>query len=95
MLRVRVSGTGGNQYENADVTVQGTGTVTVTVPAGNYRATLVTMTMTENVGSYHSTQVVETWEAAGTGPVKTEVLIRAGGRSELTSTEELLSFTRG
>jgi hypothetical protein len=95
VLRVRVSGTGGNQCENADVTVQGTGTVTVTVPAGTYRAIVVTMTMTENVGSYHSTQVVETWEAAGTGPVKTEVLISAGGRSELTSTEELLSFTRG
>ena len=67
------------------------------MPAGTYRAILVTitMTMTENVGSYNSTQVVDTWDAAGTGPVKTEVLIRASGRSELTSTEELLSFTRG
>ncbi len=33
VLRVRLSGAGENKYENADVTVRGAGTVTVTVPA--------------------------------------------------------------
>ena len=94
VLRVRLSGTGGNQYEDADVTVRGAGRSPSRCSRhlpGDPRD----HDMTKNVGSYNSTQVVDTWEAAGTGPVKTEVLIRASGRSELTSTEELLSFTRG
>jgi hypothetical protein len=95
VLRVRTSRTGPSQYEDADVAVRGAGTETVTVPAGTYQATLVIMTMTEKVGNYTSTVEVETWQAEGTGPVKTEMLIRAAGNTTLTSTQELLSFTKG
>lgn len=91
-LLVRL-GTG--QYETADVAVQGGGTASVTVPAGTYRATVVTMTMTMLVGSFTSTAVVKVWTAAGTGPVKSVELTKASGKTSVTSTEELLTFTRG
>jgi hypothetical protein len=92
VLRIR---TGTNQYQNANVVVRGGGQATVTVPAGTYRATLVIMTLTDKVGSYTSTVRVETWDAAGTGPVKSEVFIVAGGKTVLATTQELLSFTKG
>lgn len=83
------------QEQTADVTVQGGGTTSVTVPAGTYQATLVTMTMTTKVGDFTTTAVVKVWTAAGTGPVKSEELVQAGGNTELKTTEELLIFTRG
>ncbi len=95
VLRVRVSQTGSDQYQNADVTVQGTGTAAVTVPAGTYQASVVDMTMTVKVGSYTTTVEVKTWVAPGTGPVKSEVLINAAGKTEPVTTDELLSFTKG
>ena len=33
--------------------------------------------------------------APGAGPVKTKLSLHAAGNTELTSTEELLSFTKG
>jgi hypothetical protein len=42
---------GSGAYETANVTVQGGGTKSVTVLAGTYQATLVTMTMVMKVGS--------------------------------------------
>jgi len=41
------------------------------------------------------TVVVTTWIAQGVGPVKAEVLIRAAGEAGLTTTDELLSFSKG
>lgn len=93
LLRIRVSQTG--QYENADVTVQGAGTVSVSVPAGTYRALVVDTTIAPKAGSYTTIVEVKTWIAQGTGVVKTEVLIHAAGKTELTMTNELLSFTKG
>jgi hypothetical protein len=38
---------------------------------------------------------VKTWVAPGTGPVKSEVRTHGGGKTELTTTNVLLSFTKG
>jgi len=82
------------RYDTASVTVQGGGTQSVSVPAGTYRATLVTMTMVMKVGNFTSTAVVKAWTAAGTGPVKTEQLISTAGKTELITTSALVSFTK-
>jgi uncharacterized protein DUF3108 len=95
VLRIKVLKSGPAQDQNADVTVQGQGTRTVTVPAGTYQATLVTMTISVKVGGESSTEEVQTWAAPGTGPVKTKVSLHAPGNIALTSTQELLSFTKG
>ena len=95
VLRIKVNQSGQVQSQDANVTVQGQGTSTVTVPAGTYQATLVTMTISVKVGGESSTEEVQTWAAPGTGPVKTKVSLHATGNIALTSTEELLSFTKG
>ena len=77
------------QGVNADVTVQGAGTTSVTVPAGSYRASVVKTTVT----AQGQTIEVTVWIAQGTGPVKTAVLIRAPGGTGLT-TSELMSFSK-
>ena len=82
------------QVKPAHVTVQGGGTQSVSVPAGTYRATVVTMTMVSEVGSFTTTAVVKVWTAAGTGPVKTQQVVKAGGKTQLITTSELASFTR-
>jgi hypothetical protein len=83
------------QYETADVTVQGGGTESVSVPAGTYQATVVNMTIVTHVGSFTTTITVKEWTAPGTGPVKTEELIKSAGKTQLTSTEALLAFKKG
>ena len=95
VLRVRVSNTGPARYETANVTVRGGGTASVTVPAGTYQATIVDMILATKVGSFSTSVLVRTWTAPGTGPVKTEVSVLAAGKTQLITTEELLSFTRG
>jgi hypothetical protein len=77
------------QGGDADVTVRGAGMASVSVPAGTYRASVVTATVT----AQGQTLEVTVWIAQGTGPVKTEVVIRAPGGTDLT-TSELLSFTK-
>ena len=93
VLRVQVSQTG--QYENADVTVQGGGTTSVSVPAGSYQASVVDTTIAAKVGGDTTIVKVTTWIAQDVGPVETVVQIRAPGTTELTTTDELLSFTKG
>jgi len=82
------------RYETANVTVQGGGTQSVSVPAGTYRATLVNMTMVTKVGDFTTTAVMKVWTAPGTGPVKTEQLIRAAGKTQRITTSSLVSFTK-
>jgi hypothetical protein len=77
------------QGGNADVTVQGTGTTSISVPAGTYRASMVKTT----ISAQGQTVEVTVWIAQGTGPVKIQVLVRAPGGTGLT-TSELLSFTK-
>ena len=52
------------------------------------------MTMVTKVGSFTTTAVVKVWTAPGTGPVKTEQLIRAAGKTQLITTSTLVSFTK-
>jgi hypothetical protein len=82
------------QYETANVTVQGGGSQSVSVPAGTYHATLVTMTMVTRVGSFTSTTVLKVWTAPGTGPVKSEEIIKAAGKTDLITTSALLTFSK-
>jgi hypothetical protein len=77
------------QGGSADVTVQGTGTTSISVPAGTYRASMVKTT----ISAQGQTAEVTVWIAQGTGPVKIQVLVRAPGGTGLT-TSELLSFTK-
>lgn len=93
VVPIKVNNTGPAQ--DANVTVQGEGTHTVTVPAGTFQATLVVMTMSVRVSGFGSDEEVETWVAPGTGPVKSEVLLLAAGQAKVVTTEELLSFTKG
>jgi len=75
----------------AHVVVRGDGTQSVTVPAGSYRAQVVTETMTEKVEGIRVNTRVKTWVAPGVGPVKDEVL----SSSTVPSTVEVLkSFTK-
>ena len=89
MLRVQDSQTG--QYENANVTVQGGGTAYVVVPDGAYQASVVHMTIAAKTVTVTET----TWIAQGIGQVKTVVLVHAAGKADITTTDELLSFTKG
>ncbi len=86
---------GNKLTETAEVTVQGAGTATVTVPAGTYSATIIDMTMAWTMASYTVTIEIKDWFVNGTGTVKSEALIHEAGLTEVTSTEELESFTRG
>ena len=95
VLHVRVGNTGPAKYETANVTVRGGGSASVTVLAGTYQATIVDMILATKVGSFSTSVLVKTWTAPGTGPVKSEVSVLAAGKSELLTTEELLTFTRG
>jgi hypothetical protein len=83
------------QEEKANVTVQGAGTTSVSVPSGTYQASAVDTTIAAKVGGYTTTVEVTTWIAQGIGPVKTQELIRTAGTTELTITNELLSYTKG
>lgn len=93
VVRILDSQTG--QYENANVTVRGEGTTAVSVPAGTYQASLVNTVIAAKVGGSITTVEVAIWIAQGTGPVQTAVLIQAAGKIELTTTNVLLSFTKG
>jgi hypothetical protein len=95
VLRVRVSQGGSSRYENANVTVQGAGTAPVTVLAGSYQATVVDMTIATRLGDFGTAVEVRTWLAPETGPVRSEVFIHAAGKTELITTNQLVSFTKG
>jgi hypothetical protein len=47
------------------------------------------------VGSFSTSVLVKTWTAPGTGPVKSQVSILAAGKTQVTTTEELVTFTKG
>ena len=79
---------------DAHMVVKGAGTATVTVPAGTYRATVITETMTERIEGFTVDTEIRNWVANGVGPVKTEVLATADGRTTVSSVAELKSFTK-
>jgi len=77
------------------ITVRGGGTATVTVPAGTYTATIVTMTETGAFAGFAVSTEIKTWLASGVGPVKSEVIINEGGTSHVADINRLTSFTKG
>jgi hypothetical protein len=79
----------------ANVVVKGAGSATVTVPAGTYRTTLIEETLTEHFAGVLLDMKIQNWDAHGVGPVKTDVISTAGGKTTTVSTEELKSFTKG
>ena len=83
VLRILDSHTG--QYENANVTVQGAGTTSVSVPAGTYQASVVDTIIAAKVGGYITTVELTTWIAQGVGPVKTKELIIAADKPNSAS----------
>jgi hypothetical protein len=91
VLQIKLAG---GQSETANVIVQGGGTESVSVPAGTYRATLVTTSIVSKVGNFTSISMLKVWTAPGIGPVKTEQLLKAGGKTQVTTTTTLLSFTK-
>ncbi|HEY2638500.1 MAG TPA: hypothetical protein VGI66_01265 [Streptosporangiaceae bacterium] len=94
LLRIQTDVAGHKLTLTSQVTVQGGGTQTVTVPAGTYNATVVKMTMSETVAGFHATTEITTWLASGVGPVKTEVTIKEAGISRVTAEDQLVSFTK-
>jgi hypothetical protein len=87
-LKIQVGSSG--QAQDAGVNVYGAGTETVTVPAGTYQASVVETTITAK----GETIVVTTWIAQGVGTVKTQTQVSGAGGAGLTTTEELVSFTK-
>lgn len=78
------------------ITVQGKGTGTVTVPAGTFKADIVTETQTVSVAGGNNTMTASTttWLAPGVGPVKEQVSLQIGKVAGLTIVE-LQSFRKG
>ena len=89
-LRIQFSPAGVEQ--NVNVTVQGAGTEYVVVPAGAYLASVVHITVAASGGGNTTTETI--WIAQGIGPVKITVVIRSASQAELTSVNELQSFTK-
>jgi len=87
-LKIQVGSSG--QTQDAGVNVYGAGTETVTVPAGTYQASVVETTITAK----GETVVVTTWIVQGVGTVKTQTQVSGAGAAGLTTTEELVSFTK-
>ena len=77
------------------VVVRGTGTQSVTVPAGTYQATVITEKMDEAFMGVTVRLDIETWVANGVGPVKSEVISRTAGMTTIASEQVLKSFTKG
>jgi hypothetical protein len=95
-LRITIAEAGRTMHVRAHIVVRGAGTQTVHVPAGTYQATVINETMTEKVMGFRVTLEVRTWLATGVGPVKSEVLTKAGSLSNgITSEQVLKSFTKG
>jgi hypothetical protein len=95
VMRIGFNEVGKRLTETTHVTVQGAGTATVTVPAGTYRATIIDVTFAWTIARYTLNIEIRDWFANGTGTVKSEAIIHEAGLTEVTSTEELKSFTRG
>jgi hypothetical protein len=95
-LLVTIAEAGRTMTVHAHIVVRGAGTQTVHVPAGTYQATVINETMTEKVMGFRVSLDIRTWLASGVGPVKSEVLTKAGSLSNgITSEQELKSFTKG
>jgi len=86
---------GKTQTITEHITSQGQGTQSVTVPAGTYSASVVNVQEAATIDGYNTTIDDKTWLAAGVGPVQSELVTVDGGKTNLTSKEELVSFVKG
>ena len=74
------------------VTLLEVGPAMITVPAGSYQATLLEQTATDGKGNK---DVIKSWVVNGIGQVKTETTVIVEGKRFASSSEELMSFTKG
>jgi hypothetical protein len=86
---------GKKQKITEHITSQGQGTQTVTVPAGTYSTSVVNVEEAATVDGYNTTIDDKTWLATGVGPVQSELISVDGGKTDITSKEELTSFVKG
>jgi hypothetical protein len=86
---------GKTQTISEHITSQGQGTQSVTVPAGTFSATVVNVQESAAIDGYNTTIDDKTWLASGVGPVQSELITVDGGKTNLTSKEELVSFVKG
>lgn len=94
-LKLTIKAAGQTLSTTANVTVQGEGTATVTVPAGTYQATVVLVTEKIAIVGVTADIQVKTWLAPNVGPVKDQVVTSDAGAANIAATEELVSFTKG
>jgi hypothetical protein len=86
---------GKSQTITEHITSQGQGTQSVTVPAGTYNASVVNVQEAATIDGYNTTLDDKTWFANGIGPVQSELIDIAGGKTSIDSKEELTSFVKG
>jgi hypothetical protein len=86
---------GKSQTITEHITSQGQGTQSVTVPAGTYNASVVNVQEAATIDGYNTTLDDKTWLASGVGPVQSELIDIAGGKTSIDSKEELTSFVKG
>ena len=89
VLRITIGGQA--RTITTHVTVRGSGSATVTVPAGTYQTTILDSTLAEKIAGVSLSILIRTWLANGVGPVKDQVITDG----TVVSGEELKSFTRG
>jgi hypothetical protein len=94
-LTMQFTISGKTQTITEHITSQGQGTQTVTVPAGTYSASLVSVQESADIDGYNTTLDDKTWFASGVGPVQSELIDVSGGKTSLDNKEELVSFTKG
>jgi hypothetical protein len=86
---------GKTQTITEHITSQGQGTQTVTVPAGTYSTSVVEVQESADIEGYSTTLDDKTWFASGVGPVQSELIDVAGGKTSIDNKEELVSFSKG
>ena len=86
---------GKTQTITEHITSQGQGTQSVTVPAGTYSASVVEVQESADIEGYSTTLDDKTWFASGVGPVQSELIDVAGGKTSIDNKEELVSFSKG
>jgi hypothetical protein len=94
-LSMEITVAGKTQTITEHITSQGQGTQSVTVPAGTYSASVVNVQEAATIDGYNTTLDDKTWFASGVGPVQSELIDIAGGKTNVTSKEELVSFVKG
>jgi hypothetical protein len=77
------------------ITSQGQGTQSVTVPAGTYSASVVSVQEAATFDGIATTIDDKTWLATGVGPVQSELINIDGGKTDISNKEELTSFVKG